>query len=225
MSLRGRKRIFTVVAACLPAVAAAGDRVVGAVTAGGGYDYGSRQPVVVLDVGLYGDQTTGFAPVGKLRLGYGVVEERPLVQLQAGFQGALPAPDLGATPHLGVQATTLMFVSTETLPFQVGTPTEGGFGAPAFLPGGMLTGELLWRRDATTSSKPRGPAAWALGLALGAMAAPVTVGCTGPTDPEDCLAVQPVFQGGVTARLRFHEHVFLEALAGPSPTVGLGASF
>ncbi|MFM2160717.1 MAG: hypothetical protein RLZZ383_229 [Pseudomonadota bacterium] len=214
-----------VAAVCLPAVAVAGDRVVGTLTAGGGYDYGSRQPVAVVDLGWVGDQTSGFAPVGKLRVGYGVVEERPLVQLQVGFQGALPAPDLGATPHLGLQATTLMFVSDQTLPFQVGTPTEGGFGAPAFLPGGMLTGELLWRREGHGEGQPRGAAAWAIGLALGAMAAPVTVGCTGPTDPDDCLAVRPVFQGGVTARLRFHEHVFLEAFVGPSPTVGLGGAF
>ncbi len=213
------------VAACLPVAAVADDRLVGTLTAGGGYDYGSRQPVVVLDLGLYGDQTEGFVPVGKLRLGYGVAEARPLVQLQAGFQGALPAPDLGATPHLGLQATTLMFVSDQTLPFQAGTPTEGSFGSPAFLPGGMVTGELLWRRAAPLDGRARGPAAWALVLALGAMAAPVTVGCTGPTDPDDCLAVRPVFQGGVTARLRFHEHVFLEAFAGPSPTVGLGGAF
>ncbi|HMV66422.1 MAG TPA: hypothetical protein PKA64_06195, partial [Myxococcota bacterium] len=192
-----------------------------ALSAGGGFDFATRQPWLGLNLAFQPDQLRGFAFAGRVQAGWGFGDQRPLGVVQLGFAGVVPAEH--TLVRLGVLAHTELYAVDYPLPLQIGgDPEEGTFGHLGFLPGGLLLAELGWTRGGD-----RGAAAWSIGLRLGAGLVPAVEDCetVGAEVDELCFTSRPAILGGISARLRFHEGVYLEALAGPAPMVSLGYAF
>lgn len=197
-----------------PAVAEPGAHTL-AITAAGGWDYPTQLPVAGLQLVVRHDGQRGFAFVGALDGLWAFLDDRPLVHLEAGFMGVVPSRER-ATIRVGLVGGASVFTAPYALPFQVGgVPAADAYGNPGFLPNGALLAELGWRREAE-----RGPAAWALGLRFGAALSSTSAACS--EVQLDCSTPQVVFDGGVYGRLKLHEGLFVELLAGPSPRLGLG---
>ncbi len=188
----------------------------------GGFDFGTKQPIAGIDLSLQPDQQRGFTVIGRLRGGVGIADLRPFGDVELGFAGVIPAETF--VVRLGVIARTLVYVANYDLPLQVGQPSRDGLGAVGFFPVGMALAEVGYQRlDAE-----RGPASWAIGLRMGA--APALKYGVCPVEEESqerdlCVGYSNGLLGGFSARLRFHEGVYLEALIGPSPTAVIGAAF
>jgi hypothetical protein len=185
----------------------------------GGYDLPTRQPFAALDVAFHHDGRTGFAFEGRVQAGWAFTDMRPLVRVEAGFMGVVPAKQI---VRLGVVAGTDLFAAPYPAPLQVpGPPDASDYAALSFLPYGALVAEVGGLRSGPT----RGWAAWAAGLRLGAGAGiGVDLTC-GDVRLEDCGVTRVAFAGGITARIRFHEGAFLDLLAGPTTYLGVGYAF
>lgn len=191
-----------------------------ALSAAGGFDFTTRQPWLGLDVAFQPDQLRGFAFAGRVQAGWGFGDQRPLGVVQLGFAGVVPAES--ALVRIGLLAHAELYVVDYPLPVQVGEPVEGTFGNFGMFPGGLLLAELGWHR-----AGKRGPAAWSIGLRLGAAPVAVVEECpfNGTSQDELCYGSRVGILGGITGRLRFHEGVYLEAVGGPSPMLSLGYAF
>jgi hypothetical protein len=206
-------------AAATPPVSPRGGTTI-ALSAAGGFDFTTRQPWLGLDVAFQPDQLRGFAFAGRVQAGWGFGDQRPLGVVQLGFAGVVPAES--ALVRVGLLAHAELYVVDYPLPVQVGEPVEGTFGNFGMFPGGLLLAELGWHRAGT-----RGPAAWSIGLRLGAAPVAVVEECpfNGTSQDELCYGSRVGILGGITGRLRFHEGVYLEAVGGPSPMLSLGYAF
>lgn len=204
----------------LAAPAAAQTVVVGA---GGGYDLPTTQPWTGLDIAFHGDQLRGFSFVGRVKGGWGFVEQRPMGQLEAGFSGAIRAPF--SLTRIGIVGHARLTPLPYEAPLQIGgTPDDGTYGNPVVLPGGVAFAELGWVRP----NAEKGLAAWSIGFRAGAVARLGLLPCETQIvgDPEQvCLRAQADFDGGLTGRLRLHEGVYFDVIAGPSAWLSIGYAF
>lgn len=189
-----------------------------ALSGGGGYDFLTRQPWAGLDLSFWPEQEHGFSFVGRLRGAYAATDQRPFGVFQGGFMGVLPAATI--IPRLGVLAHLQVNVTQYPLPIQLGAaPTGEGWGSAGLLPGGMLAAEVGFQRPDAT----KGPAVWSFGLHAGAALGVAAIDCAPGTPAEIvCYSSSAMFIGGVAARMRFHEGVWLEAVLGPSAHVSIG---
>lgn len=185
-----------------------------AVGAAGGYEFASAQPWVGLELAVHHDGTKGFAPIARVSSGYGFADQRPLFKAEAGFLGVTRSRQ--GLVRIGLLGGTVVQITDLPTPLQVGEPVEGSVGQPAFLPYGQIVAEVGGQR----ATAQKGVLAWAAGLRLGAGAAVGNVLCEEAV--EGCVAVRAGFIGGIYGRVRFHEGVFLEVLAGPSAGLSIG---
>jgi hypothetical protein len=186
-----------------------------------GFDFATRQPWAGLDLAFQPEQLKGFSFAGRVSAGWGFGDQRPLGVVQLGFAGVVPAEHM--TVRLGLLAHSELYVVDYPLPIQAGTPVEGTFGKFGIFPGGLGLVELGWHRDA-----PKGPAAWAIGLRLGAAPVGVVIECPvqdAIAGTDLCVTSRVGMLGGFTGRLRFAEGAYLEATIGPSPTLSVGYAF
>ncbi len=185
-----------------------------AIGATGGYEFATAQPVAGLGFSLHHDGTRGIAPIARAASLAAFSDQRPMFQLEAGFM-AVTRSHQGLV-RIGLAGGTLIQVADFPTPLQVGTPVEGSIGQPAFLPYGQVLAEVGGLKPLNT----KGILAWAVGVRLGAGAAVGRVECE--ESEQGCVAVRAGFLGGVYGRVRFHEGVFLEVLAGPTAMISLG---
>lgn len=185
-------------------------------SAAGGWDLPSRQPWAGLDLAMRHEGVRGWAFHGGLEAGWGLLASRPHAKVEAGFMGVVPSPRL---LRVGAVAGAQVLVAPGEVPLSLGGDADG-YGEVALLPYGYGQIELGWNRLGAT----KGAAMWSFGLRLGAAAAPGGVAC-GPEGTDVCSGVTAAFLGGITARVRFHEGVFLEGLAGPTARLSVGYAF
>ena len=145
-------------------------------------------------------------------------DARPFGLFQAGLLGVAPAASI--VPRIGLIGQLQVNVTPYPLPIQVGgTPDPEGWGNTGFLPGGLLAAEVGFQRPDAT----RGPAVWSFGLHAGAGLGVAVIDCPIGTPTEVlCFSSAAMFIGGITGRMRFHEGLWLEALIGPTPHLGIG---
>jgi len=187
-----------------------------ALSASGGWNLPTRQPWAGLDLAFRHDGMRGARFLGGIRGGWAFFDERPRVDVDAGVMGVLPTEKL---IRLGGAVGAQLAIAPLDLPLAVGGDVDG-YGRFSILPYGYLATELGWQRPDAT----KGTAAWSIGIRVGASAAAGLVPCD--DDPsEECLGGGVAFLGGITARVRFHEGVYLEAMAGPSAFLNIGYAF
>lgn len=186
-----------------------------AVGATGGYEYTTQQPFAGLELSVHHDGLRGIAPIGRVSASWAFADQRPLFRAEAGF--LVVTPNAQNLVRLGLVGGAVIQLTDVPVPLQVGTPEEGDVGLPAFRPYGQIVAEV----GGVKPDRDKGILAWGAGLRIGVAAGIGTVQC--PEAPDDgCLAAYPAFTGGIYGRLRFHEGVFLEVLAGPNASLSLG---
>ncbi|MCB9662614.1 MAG: hypothetical protein H6732_00725 [Alphaproteobacteria bacterium] len=197
-----------------PALAEPGAHTL-AIAAAGGWDYPTQLPVAGLQLAVRHDGRRGFAFLGEVQGLWAFLDDRPLVRAEAGFAAVVPTRER-ALVRVGVVGGASLYTAPYAIPFQVGgAPTTDDYGHLGVLPHGAFVAELGWRRDAA-----RGAEAWAFGVRLGAALSTTSAACA--VVASDCAQPQVVFDGGIQARLRLQNGLYVEVLAGPSPRVGLG---
>lgn len=188
-----------------------------ALSGAGGWDLATRQPWAGLAVDFRHDGRTGAALIGGVRGGWAFFDARPRFDVDLGAMGVLPTQE--NLIRLGGGVGTQIAIVPDVVPFSVGGD-PAGFGAVVLLPYGYVATELGWTRPGAW----RGAAAWSVGARLGVSAGYGVTACD--ENPVDgCFGPRALFVGGVSARVRFHEGVFLDALAGPSASVRIGYAF
>lgn len=187
-----------------------------ALSASGGWNLQTRQPWAGLDLAFRHDGTRGARFLGGLRGGWAFFDERPRFDLDAGVMGVLPTEQL---IRLGAAVGAQLAITPFDLPLAIGGDVDG-YGRVSILPYGYLATEIGFQRP----DAKRGAHAWSVGIRVGASASAALVACEDDPD-EECLGTGVAFLGGVTARIRFHEGVYLEAMAGPSAFLNIGYAF
>lgn len=193
-----------------------------AISVGGGYDLPTRQAVTALDLAVHPDQELGFAFVGRLRLGAGLADLRPLGVAELGFAGVVPAEK--ALIRLGLIATTTATFAPYALALDTGVP-DGDFGSLGFLPGGMVLVEMAgfnpmdmaWLDHAAFGLRA------GVGMSLGLRP------CEPGEVPEveavnECIAWRGGPIGGFAGRFRMVKRLHVEVVIGPNPWLSVGVA-
>jgi hypothetical protein len=183
-----------------------------AVSAGGGFDAATEQPWAGLDLALFPSQDHGFAAFGRVNGGYGFADG-PLGALELG--GAFVIPNEEAVVRLGLAGRIAGIYTDYRAPIPVGAAPSDGDPAPGLLPGGMLVVEFEWGDEAPFTLRGAG--------GVGSTAAAVP--CDGLDVFYQCIGWRPGFLGGISARGRLKNGLFLEALGGPSLQALVGYGF
>jgi len=205
----------------LPAGVAHAEPTSVVVGAAGGFAYEIGEGWAGLDIAFHTDQTLGAAFMGRVQLAYPSGTQRLMSVIEAGATAVVPSQE--GYVRIGGYARLLTLFSPSALPMQPWPPPEGGngFGTPAFFPGGAFQAEIGWR-------KPMGDGelVYAVSAELGATVGLGSVPCTtadGTVSSEVFCRTRTVhFMGGVGGRVSFPFGLYIDALAGPGPSLAVG---
>lgn len=190
--------------ALFSAVAMAGTPVVGV---SGGWEEPTGQAFSGLSLSLEPSESTGWAPVGLLTLGYGLRDRAPLGWLEVGVVRVVPHPE--AVVRVGVAGRVALGRGAYRWSLDWSDQAVRWGAYPAAY--GIV--ELEWNTEV---------APYGVGLKAGVASTLVETYCQDGQPGTDCASWIAGFGGGFVAYKRFERGLSLEALVGPQTQVTLG---